>query len=111
MADLPKKITTKMKTIKKEDISLLKAFGNKVKHGRKEAKLTQRELAEKVGVTHEWVCKIEKGKANSISFTLIAKISEALGWESSVLVFDDLSQFIEGGGTSKELLSQLKETE
>lgn len=100
-----------MKTIKKEDISILKAFGNKVKHGRKSVKLTQKELAEKVGVTHEWVCKIEKGKAKSISFTLIEKISEALGWESNILVFDDLSQFIDTGRTSKELIAQLKASE
>ena len=57
--------------------SLLK-YGEKVSKSRKKENLTQKELAEKVGVSHEWICKIEKGKANSLSTSLISKINEIL---------------------------------
>lgn len=54
-------------------------FGEVVKKERNKQNLTQRELADKVGVSHEWICKIEKGKANTISLNLLHTIKEKLG--------------------------------
>ena len=54
-------------------------FGEVVKKERLNKKLTQKELAEKVGVSHEWICKIEKGKARTISLNLIHTIKDCLG--------------------------------
>ena len=47
-------------------------IGENIKRFRIKAKLTQKELAEKIGVTHFWVCKLEKGKKNSTINLLIA---------------------------------------
>lgn len=54
-------------------------FGEVVKKERLNKKFTQKELAEKVGVSHEWICKIEKGKARTISLNLIHTIKDCLG--------------------------------
>lgn len=53
-------------------------FGQIVKERRLSKKLTQKELAEEVGVSHEWICKIEKGKVKTISLALIYAIKEYL---------------------------------
>jgi transcriptional regulator with XRE-family HTH domain len=47
-------------------------IGENIKRYRLKAKITQKELAEKIGVTHFWVCKLEKGKKNSTINLLIA---------------------------------------
>lgn len=52
--------------------------GERIKSLRLQKKLTQRELAEKVGVTHEWICKIERGKANNITVSLLTSIVDNL---------------------------------
>lgn len=52
-------------------------IGENIKRYRLKAKITQKQLAEKIGVTHFWVCKLEKGKKNSTINLLIA-ISEEL---------------------------------
>lgn len=77
-----------------QDITLLQSFGVKVKEARTKAKMTQKELADKVGISHEWVCKIEKGKAKVISMTLIDKISNALDMKITWTVVDDLAEKI-----------------
>jgi transcriptional regulator with XRE-family HTH domain len=56
----------------------LTKIGEKVKFFRLQKKLTQKELALKIGVTHEWVCKIERGKAKNITFSLLVSISKNL---------------------------------
>ena len=56
----------------------LTKIGEKVKFFRLQKKLTQKELASKIGITHEWVCKIERGKANNITFSLLISISKNL---------------------------------
>lgn len=61
-----------------ENNSELTKIGQRVKSLRLNKKLTQRELAEKIGITHEWVCKIERGKANNITFSLLLSIAEKL---------------------------------
>lgn len=56
----------------------LTKIGEKVKFFRLQKKLTQKELASKIGITHEWVCKIERGKAKNITFSLLISISKNL---------------------------------
>lgn len=68
--------------------SPLISYGENVLTARKKAKLTQKELADKVGVSHEWICKIEKGKANALSTALIIKINTALGMSVEFVVHD-----------------------
>ena len=54
------------------------AFGIRVKEARNKLKLTQKEFAEMVGVSHEWLCKIENGKVNTISLELLHRIKDEL---------------------------------
>ena len=56
---------------------VLKRLGKKLKFARKEAKLTQEDLAEKVGIHPTYVGKLESGK-NNPSFLMLYKISRAL---------------------------------
>jgi transcriptional regulator with XRE-family HTH domain len=53
-------------------------IGENIKRYRLKAKITQKELADKIGVTHFWVCKIEKGKQNNTTINLLIAISEEL---------------------------------
>lgn len=53
-------------------------IGKRVKLFRMKKKLTQKELADKIGVTHEWICKIERGKANNITLSLLNSIADKL---------------------------------
>lgn len=53
-------------------------IGKRVKLFRIKKKLTQKELADKIGVTHEWICKIERGKANNITLSLLNSIADKL---------------------------------
>jgi transcriptional regulator with XRE-family HTH domain len=58
--------------------SFLVNFGETVKEKRLSKNLTQKQLAKNVGVSHEWICKIEKAKAKTISLTLIYKVKDYL---------------------------------
>jgi transcriptional regulator with XRE-family HTH domain len=74
----------------------LQQYGDSVRKARKEAKLTQKQLADKVGITHEWICKIEKGKANAISSSLMESIAKALDMKFGFTVItDDVQEFVE----------------
>lgn len=53
-------------------------YGKQVKSNRSLKKLTQKELAEQVGVSHEWICKIENGKVRTISLELMHLINDKL---------------------------------
>jgi transcriptional regulator with XRE-family HTH domain len=53
-------------------------IGENIKRHRLKAKITQRELADRIGVTHFWVCKLEKGKQNNTTINLLIAISEEL---------------------------------
>lgn len=67
-----------------------KKFGEKVKYYRKLAKLTQEQLAEKLGVASNTIGYIERGK-NSIHFSKIPLSAEALGVEVyKLFVFIDI---------------------
>jgi len=45
-------------------------IGANIKRIRKEKNITQRQLAEKLNVTHFWICKLESGKRNTTIFRL-----------------------------------------
>lgn len=51
-------------------------IGGRIKHYRQYKKMTQKELADKLGITHEWICKIERGKVNNISIGMLVNISD-----------------------------------
>lgn len=53
-------------------------IGANIKQYRLKAKITQKELAEKIGITHFWLCKLEKGKQNNTTINLLIAISEEL---------------------------------
>lgn len=53
-------------------------IGENIKKFRLRAKLTQQELANKVGVTHYWICRLERGKQNNTSVNLLILISQEL---------------------------------
>jgi len=60
-------------------------IGERIKIIRKSKKITQKELAEKVGVTHEWICKLENGKAN-VTLSLLNNIADNLTVELEQLM-------------------------
>jgi transcriptional regulator with XRE-family HTH domain len=53
-------------------------IGENIKKYRLIAKITQKELANKIGVSHFWVCKLERGKNNNTTLNLLIAISEEL---------------------------------
>jgi len=70
--------------------NLRKMFGRKVKKIRKEAELTQEELAYRVGISVDFLSLIERG-VNAPSFDNIEKLANALDVGVDILFkFDDL---------------------
>ncbi|MFH1614928.1 MAG: helix-turn-helix domain-containing protein [Planctomycetota bacterium] len=62
------------------------SFGERVRHARKQVKLNQTELAEKIGgTTHATISNIEKGKVNP-SIEITAKIAHALNLDLHWLI-------------------------
>ncbi|MBU4479398.1 MAG: helix-turn-helix domain-containing protein [Candidatus Omnitrophica bacterium] len=55
----------------------LEKIGNKIRKARNKKNLTQRELAEKIGLSQQTVSFVERGY-NNISFVTLQKITEAL---------------------------------
>jgi putative transcriptional regulator len=53
-------------------------IGANIKKHRLKANITQKELADKIGVTHFWICKLEKGKQNNTTLNLLIAISQEL---------------------------------
>jgi len=53
-------------------------IGENIHKYRTQAKITQKQLADKIGVTHFWICKLEKGKQNNTTLNLLISISEEL---------------------------------
>jgi transcriptional regulator with XRE-family HTH domain len=62
------------------------AFKDKLKKARKEANMTQSELAEKSGLSFSYVAKLEIGDAKNPTFDTIEKLASALGIDSSDLL-------------------------
>jgi transcriptional regulator with XRE-family HTH domain len=56
----------------------LVTIGENIKRHRLNANITQKELAERIGVTHFWVCKLERGKQNNTTLNLLISISHEL---------------------------------
>ncbi len=63
-----------------------KKIGAKIAELRKDRKLTQEQLAEKVGITVQYLGSIERGKANT-TLNRLDKIADVLGCESTDLIF------------------------
>ncbi|HIP28668.1 MAG TPA: XRE family transcriptional regulator [Sulfurovum sp.] len=55
-----------------------------VKDARKEKKLTQSELANKVGITRQTLSKLENGSIDKVSLQLFIKILEGLDLEMNI---------------------------
>ena len=62
-------------------------FGEFLKKELKRNKLSQRQLAKKVGVQPTYISKIIRGEQNTPSSELIYKMSEVLGFAPDVLCF------------------------
>jgi len=63
-------------------------IGDRIKQARVKAKLTQKELAEKVGASPSWVYLVEDGQQNTQIHSL-RKVAEALGVSIHSLIPDD----------------------
>lgn len=68
--------TPKRETFSKEALSYY--YGELIKETRKEQKLTQKELAEKIGKDREYITKIEQGKTD-LQISNLTQIINALG--------------------------------
>lgn len=76
-------------TTRKNNKSLFVEYGKTVRKKRKAQSMTQKDLAHKVGISHEWVCKIEKGKVNVIGWSLIRKINKTLDFDTEITIIDN----------------------
>ncbi len=56
-------------------------IGQQIKEMRKEKKLSQGELAERVGITRQTLSKLEKGQIGKISLQVFIKILDGLNQE------------------------------
>ena len=61
-------------------------MGYKIKEYRLLRKLTQRELAERAGVTRATICNIENGTQRDVKAGNLKRIAEALGVEMTELI-------------------------
>lgn len=62
-----------------------KIFGKRVKRVRKQMKISQEELAEKIGISRNHMGRIERGEGNT-SLVKASKIAKALKVKSSQLL-------------------------
>jgi transcriptional regulator with XRE-family HTH domain len=69
-----------MDSVNGEFPEILKIVGKRVKTRRNQLKLSQANLAERIGLSVEQIVKIEAGKIN-LSFGLILKLAKALSIE------------------------------
>jgi transcriptional regulator with XRE-family HTH domain len=56
----------------------LMKIGANICQNRVKAKMTQKELAKRIGITNFWLCKLEKGKQNNTTINLLIAISKEL---------------------------------
>ncbi len=63
-----------------------KKIGAKIAELRKERNMTQEQLAEKVGITVQYLGTIERGKANT-TLNRLDRIADVLGCSSNDLIF------------------------
>jgi putative transcriptional regulator len=67
----------------------VKIMGLKLKFRRMERKLTQQELADKVGISRYYLSALERNKVKNPSIQVMKKISEILEMTVQELFFDD----------------------
>jgi transcriptional regulator with XRE-family HTH domain len=53
-------------------------IGENMKRYRLQANITQKELANKIGVTNFWLSRLENGKQNNTTINLLIEISKQL---------------------------------
>jgi len=80
--------------------------GERIKQLRKEAELTQQQLADKVGITYIQIGRYETAKSNA-SADALQKIAEALSTTTDFLMSGGNAEQL----SDKELLQQFKEVE
>jgi len=59
-------------------------IAQKIKNLRKEANLTQEELAKKAGISRQTLAKLEKGDIDKVSLLTFIKILEQLNYEIDI---------------------------
>lgn len=59
-------------------------IGTTIKNLRKEKKLTQELLANKIGITRQTLSKLEKGNIDKISLQVFIKLLDALDYELEI---------------------------
>lgn len=60
------------------EISNIELIGKSIKNARKIKKINQQDFAEKLGISSEYLCKIENGKLTNYSIDIFIKICEKL---------------------------------
>lgn len=71
-----------------------KDIGGLVRQARKDQDLTQLQLAERVGVSRDWIIRLEQGKG-SVELALVLRTLKALGL--SLRVAQEQSMSVSGG--------------
>ena len=66
-----------MKILKQEKVRFLKKFGKQIQKTRQEAKISQEELADLVGINRTYMSRIERGISNPPTYT-VEKIKQAI---------------------------------
>lgn len=64
-----------------------------LKELRRAKKLTQKRLADKVGVSQSYICALENGKKKNPNFNVVIKLASGLGVKAS-LVLDALQEAV-----------------
>ncbi len=83
-------------SINKYEINIYEQIARNIKKYRKEAGITQAELAEKIGVSHEFIRRNESKKGKkSFSVDTIWKISIALDIQPGKLFEIDLDELVQ----------------
>jgi transcriptional regulator with XRE-family HTH domain len=58
---------------------LTQDFGQRVRMGRQQEKLSQQELADRIGISRNYLSQIERGESNNLSWNVRSKIASVLG--------------------------------
>jgi transcriptional regulator with XRE-family HTH domain len=93
--------------IKKRRMDIIDKLGKKIREVRKQRGLTQAELAEKAGISVNFIGKVERG-IHSPSVTTIERIAEALNVKVSAL-FDFPEEIPKKEYEIKELIRVLRD--
>lgn len=85
---------------KSADPAIARAFGQAVAEKRREAKISQENLALRAGVDRSYMGKLERGEG-SPNLVAVVRLAAALGCSAALLVqrFEDMLQSADGGVT------------